>query len=186
MHRPADTGVPAGTTPTASTPRKTRRARVAKTEDVPAPEQHAGSTSHIGTAGVMQPSAKSLLERREKAMREGRRKDAKFSDVERRIVRRLRNRESAERCRLRRLQQALLLESRVDCMQKENERLLSDVARYKFVIQRYEGIIADYSKRAPSSSDASASCDDASAQRVPSEGGCLDQLAEVELCDEQL
>ena len=94
----------------------------------------------------MPPSAKSILERREKAIREGRRKDAKLTETERRILRRLRNRESAERCRLRRVQQAAQLEKRIETMQIENDRLVAIAEEYEKTIRRLEHIIANFSK----------------------------------------
>lgn len=94
---------------------------------------------------VMPPSAKSILERRERAIREGRRKDAKLTDAERRILRRLRNRESAERCRLRRVQQAVQLEKKIESMQVENKRLVAMAEQYEKTIKRLERVIADFS-----------------------------------------
>lgn len=94
---------------------------------------------------VMPPSAKSILERRERAIREGRRKDAKLTDAERRILRRLRNRESAERCRLRRVQQASQLEKKIESMQVENKRLVAMAEQYEKTIKRLERVIADFS-----------------------------------------
>lgn len=99
---------------------------------------------------VMQPSAKTILERRAKAMREGRRKDAKLTEAERRIVRRLRNRESAERCRLRRVHQAAMMEQRMVHMQQENERLVAEAESYRKAISHYQSIIANFSHRATS------------------------------------
>lgn len=93
----------------------------------------------------MPPSAKSILERREKAIREGRRKDAKLTEAERRILRRLRNRESAERCRLRRVQQAAQLEKKIESMQLENDRLVAMAEEYENTIQRLETLIENFS-----------------------------------------
>lgn len=104
------------------------------------------STRNNGdVAVVMPPSAKSILERREKAIREGRRKDAKLSEVERRILRRLRNRESAERCRLRRVQQALALEKKIESMQVENKRLIKQAEEYLITIRKLETVIEQFS-----------------------------------------
>lgn len=97
------------------------------------------------TTVVMPPSAKSILERREKAIREGRRKDAKLTETERRILRRLRNRESAERCRLRRVQQAAMLEKKIETMQVENKRLVEQAEEYQRTIQRLERVIREFS-----------------------------------------
>lgn len=99
------------------------------------------------TSVVMPPSAKSILERREKAIREGRRKDAKLSETERRILRRLRNRESAERCRQRREEQAKDLQERIKTMQLENNRLVEMAGHYKQTIQRLENMIADFTAK---------------------------------------
>lgn len=96
---------------------------------------------------VMPPSAKSILERREKAIREGRRKDAKLSETERRILRRLRNRESAERCRQRREEQAKELQERIKTMQLENNRLVEMAGHYKQTIHRLEKMIADFTAK---------------------------------------
>lgn len=101
--------------------------------------------SHL--VGVMQPSAKAILERRAKAMREGRRKDAKLTEAERRIVRRLRNRESAERCRIRRVQHAALREQQMMSMQRENERLLAEAQYFRNAISQYQSIIEKFSKK---------------------------------------
>lgn len=98
-----------------------------------------------GVSVVMPPSAKSILERRERAIREGRRKDAKLTESERRILRRLRNRESAERCRLRRVQQAVQLEQKIASMQVENKRLVAMVDKYEKTIKRLERVIGDFS-----------------------------------------
>lgn len=98
-------------------------------------------------AVVMPPSAKSILERRERAIREGRRKDAKLTDAERRILRRLRNRESAERCRLRRVQQAAQLERKIETMQVENNRLVAMAEDYERTIKRLEKVIEDFNSQ---------------------------------------
>ena len=91
---------------------------------------------------VMPPTAKSILERRERAIREGRRHEAKLSDAERRILRRLRNRESAERCRLRRLEQANQLENKISSLQCENDELRKQAADYEHRIKELQAIIA--------------------------------------------
>lgn len=78
-------------------------------------------------------------------MAEGRRQDAKLTEAERRIVRRLRNRESAERCRLRRVEQARLLERKMVTMKQENERLVGQVEQYQATVSQLEQIIHEYS-----------------------------------------
>lgn len=93
----------------------------------------------------MPPSAKSILERRERAIREGRRKDAKLTEYERRVLRRLRNRESAERCRLRRLEEAAKLEQRMKLMQEENDRLIERASRYEQTILQLHALISRFS-----------------------------------------
>lgn len=93
-------------------------------------------------APVMQPTAKSILERRERAIREGRRREAKLSDSERRILRRLRNRESAERCRLRRVEQAAKLEDKIATIQQENDRLRLQATQYENQIKKLEAVIS--------------------------------------------
>lgn len=117
------------------------------TQQTPAAKQVAKKVKTETKPVVMPPSAKSILERREKAIREGRRKDAKLSETERRILRRLRNRESAERCRLRRVQQACQLEEKIECMQIENDRLCALAEDYEKTIKRLEKVIHDFSKQ---------------------------------------
>lgn len=123
---------------------------------------------------VMPPSAKTILERRAKAMREGRRKDAKLTEAERRIVRRLRNRESAERCRLRRVRQAAMMEQRMVQMQHENERLTAEAESYRKAISHYQSIIATFSHRA--TSQTATACVPAADNAVAVSQGLCEQL----------
>lgn len=97
------------------------------------------STSPVGN--VMPPMASSILKRRAKALSEGRRQDAKLSDTERRIIRRLRNRESAERCRLRRAERARILRWELVMMEEENKRLTEISERYRNTISCLEEIV---------------------------------------------
>lgn len=90
---------------------------------------------------VMHPTASSILERRAKALSEGRRQDAKLSETERRIIRHLRNRESAERCRLRRAERARILRQKLVMMENENKRLTELSKRYRNTISCLEEII---------------------------------------------
>lgn len=90
---------------------------------------------------VMPPTAKSILERREKAIREGRRHEAKLSDEERRILRRLRNRESAERCARRKQEQASVLAKRITHLEKENVELRGMAEYYEREIRALESVL---------------------------------------------
>eukprot|EP00172_Hildenbrandia_rubra_P003913 Plantae.Rhodophyta-Hildenbrandia_rubra.ctg695.p1 GENE.Plantae.Rhodophyta-Hildenbrandia_rubra.ctg695~~Plantae.Rhodophyta-Hildenbrandia_rubra.ctg695.p1 ORF type:complete len:500 (-),score=95.51 Plantae.Rhodophyta-Hildenbrandia_rubra.ctg695:2726-4225(-) len=54
---------------------------------------------------VLPETAEEIIERRARALREGRKEAAKLNDTERRKVRRFRNRQSAERCRDRKLEE---------------------------------------------------------------------------------
>lgn len=87
---------------------------------------------------VMPPTAKSILERRERAIREGRRHDARLSSEERRIVRRLRNRESAERCAKRKTEEAEQMSRRIACLEEENEHLRRVASQYEAEISSLE------------------------------------------------
>jgi hypothetical protein len=89
---------------------------------------------------VMPPTAKSILERRERAIREGRRHEAKLNKEERRILRRLRNRESAERCAKRKNDQAEQLAGQIAQLERENLRLRSVAAQFEtevFKLEKY-------------------------------------------------
>lgn len=87
---------------------------------------------------VMPPTAKSILERRERAIREGRRHEAKLSSEERRIVRRLRNRESAERCAKRKTEEAEQMSRRIACLEEENQTLRMLASEYEAEISSIE------------------------------------------------
>lgn len=91
---------------------------------------------------VMPPTAKSILERRERAIREGRRHEAKLSSEERRILRRLRNRESAERCAKRKAEEADLLARKIDELERENARLRSVAAQFETAVSKLEQYFA--------------------------------------------
>lgn len=98
--------------------------------------------SHGAPSKVMPPTAKSILERRERAIREGRRHEAKLNCEERRILRRLRNRESAERCAKRKAEEAELLTGKIDDLEVENARLRSVAAQFEsavFKLEQYLG-----------------------------------------------
>lgn len=87
------------------------------------------------------PTAKSILERRERAIREGRRHEARLNPEERRILRRLRNRESAERCAKRKNEQAAELSRKITKLEKENASLQSVVSSYREQIAKIETLL---------------------------------------------
>lgn len=93
---------------------------------------------HDAKCKVMPPTAKSILERRERAIREGRRHEAKLNGEERRILRRLRNRESAERCAKRKAEEADLLTRKIDDLERENARLRSVAAQFESAVLKLE------------------------------------------------
>lgn len=91
-----------------------------------------------GPSKVMPPTAKSILERRERAIREGRRHEARLNSEERRILRRLRNRESAERCAKRKLEEADQLAEKIAELERENLRLRSIAVQYENAVVKLE------------------------------------------------
>lgn len=95
---------------------------------------------------VMPPTAKSILERRERAIREGRRHEAKLNSEERRILRRLRNRESAERCAKRKAEEADLLARNIDELERENARLRSVAAQFESAVLKLEQCLGEKAK----------------------------------------
>jgi bZIP transcription factor len=98
-----------------------------------------GSSSGKNTGKPnLPPTAKSILERRERAIREGRRHEAKLTQEERRILRRLRNRESAERCARRKSEESDALSDRILLLERENTRLRQVSVHYQAHIARLE------------------------------------------------
>jgi bZIP transcription factor len=95
----------------------------------------------VATSRVMPPTAKSILERRERALREGRRNEARLNDEERRILRRLRNRESAERCARRKNEQAQLMSMKIEHLESENIQLRSLAQEYEAEISKLEKVL---------------------------------------------
>jgi hypothetical protein len=106
-----------------------------------------GSTLHVDqrnktpSSRVMPPTAKSILERRERALREGRRNEARLNDEERRILRRLRNRESADRCARRKHEQAQLMSMKIENLENENNQLRSLAQEYEAEIAKLEKVL---------------------------------------------
>jgi bZIP transcription factor len=113
-------------------PRSTAGVNLSYSHDSRVPHGSRGAETG-GTAPfrVMPPTAKSILERRERAIREGRRHEAKLNSEERRILRRLRNRESAERCARRKLEEAEQLANKISDLERENLRLRLIATQYE-------------------------------------------------------
>lgn len=118
-----------------------------KSSGVSKPSRSSAPLSPIGSSKVMPPTAKSILERRERAIREGRRHEARLNDEERRILRRLRNRESAERCARRKMQQASSLSMKIAELEAENLRLRKIAAQCSSEVLALESFISTRSKR---------------------------------------
>lgn len=100
-----------------------------------------GSGSSKTPSSKLPPTAKSILERRERAIREGRRHEARLNPEERRILRRLRNRESAERCAKRKNEQAAELSWKIVNLEKENSSLQMVVSSYREQIAKIEQLL---------------------------------------------
>lgn len=118
-----------------------------KPSGVSKPSRSSAPLSPSGSSNVMPPTAKSILERRERAIREGRRHEARLNDEERRILRRLRNRESAERCARRKMQQASSLSTKIAELEAENLRLRKIAAQCSSEVLALESFISTRGKR---------------------------------------